>query len=1113
MTTRKRGWPGRLLLVLAAVAIAVALLAVVAYWRLSSGAVSLDWFESRIEAALGETVAPASVDLDGASLKWNGLRRPLSVRFAEVQVVEEDGSELTRLEGLSVDLSPRALLRGDVALVRLDIERLRVSLARDPDGSFALRLSRPEEPTESDASPLLAPFFSPPQPGTALGQLTTIGIHRIELLVDDRKLGLAWEADDADLEVSRDAADLEIRLLVTPRLERPVGRLTVDGAYSFESRDLQARIEFDELRVSELSRVTPVMAFLKAIDDPFEGHLDIELSAGLVPERVDFDIRGELLAAEGSVDLSAGLDSATAELKLIESQPWRLAGAGEALAWLDRIRLAPAGSIEVALEAGRLSRATVDLKSGPGRITVPGVSDDPLSLGATAIRGSVVDGLRTIRVDELRTTLGESVVELGLEAERGEAGYLGRLEAGVDHLAVEELSTYWPAGAASAARAWVLERITRGEVRDLRLAAKARVDIGGDPRGPRIEELDGSFDFVDLSVAALAPQPPITELEGNASLTHESLEFQIRSGRLGAVEIGEASVEIGDFGTAQLDLNVELACSTPVAAAIGLLAAEPLSAIDETLISADDVAGSAVADLRVSLPLSGDPRPAPRVSVDSRLSGAAWRGAPMGLEVSQGNLELSFAGTDLRIDGEVAANGVEATVDYRVKLGDEGRQSVEAHARLTPDDLDRLGLPRTPLLDGPLTATVTWAAARGKPTEVSAALDLRETHLSLPFVDWKKPAGVPGTATVAASSGEQGRWSISAVDVEAADLAFEGSAVLEADPVRLSSLAAERLDYAKTRLSGTVAIARDGAYRVVLKGRPFESDNVVRNLLKERVGKDAAGAESSPLPRISLDVALEEVSSHGELLLDSLVATGELGPGGAQSARIKATTRSGDALEAEFGPDDGGRAGQLNAEDVGALLRLLDLTGEFGGGHLDLTARQADPEAPLVMRLDVAGLVMRDPPFLGDIVRAASLQGLLATIEGEGLEFEKIGADLRLDAGKLHVAGGHAHGQGLAITASGAVDFRGDAWDVRGLVAHMGAVQRVIGKIPGVDRILLGRNRGGLLGTEFTLAGPLAEPDVAVEPFSTFTPGMLRDLARFKEPRPTPAKERSQPLE
>jgi hypothetical protein len=58
----------------------------------------------------------------------------------------------------------------------------------------------------------------------------------------------------------------------------------------------------------------------------------------------------------------------------------------------------------------------------------------------------------------------------------------------------------------------------------------------------------------------------------------------------------------------------------------------------------------------------------------------------------------------------------------------------------------------------------------------------------------------------------------------------------------------------------------------------------------------------------------------------------------------------------------------------------------------------------------------------------------------------------------------------------------------------MRGVQRAIGKIPGLSRLVLGRDRAGVVATRFRLTGAIAEPEVKVEPLSTFTPGFLRDV-------------------
>jgi len=70
-----------------------------------------------------------------------------------------------------------------------------------------------------------------------------------------------------------------------------------------------------------------------------------------------------------------------------------------------------------------------------------------------------------------------------------------------------------------------------------------------------------------------------------------------------------------------------------------------------------------------------------------------------------------------------------------------------------------------------------------------------------------------------------------------------------------------------------------------------------------------------------------------------------------------------------------------------------------------------------------------------------------------------------------------------------------------------GTIQKIIGKLPIIGRILTGIHREGLIATEFSIAGPLPEPEVKAKPLSTLSVGIIRDFTRQKPKKDTTKKE------
>ena len=86
-----------------------------------------------------------------------------------------------------------------------------------------------------------------------------------------------------------------------------------------------------------------------------------------------------------------------------------------------------------------------------------------------------------------------------------------------------------------------------------------------------------------------------------------------------------------------------------------------------------------------------------------------------------------------------------------------------------------------------------------------------------------------------------------------------------------------------------------------------------------------------------------------------------------------------------------------------------------------------------------------------------------------------------------------AVGPSMGISLDGYFNLRDKTMDMQGVLSPVYILN-------GIGR-LFSRKGEGLIGFNFNLAGPVADPGVSVNPLSVFTPGMFRDI--FRRPPPT----------
>jgi len=1094
----------RRLLIVAGVALVLLVLVILAgYWRLSEGPISLDRLESRLERLLNGELAPLSIDLGGLSLRWSGWKQPLGVRATEVRLIGGDGVELASLSEFRVVLSLSGLLDGEVEPVALEFADAQFSVVRASDGSFELGLGKKADDTQQvddgTKTDWVEIFLEPPDPNRPLGRLARFDIHNASLDVHDRLLGVDWGADKTHLMVERDGEGLHVKISLDPRFGADLGRVNVTSRLAFVDRDLHTTIEFDALTPAALAQLGPSLAPLQGFSEPFKGSIKTVLANGVELRRVSFELEGHKGNLAGSVDFTDGLRSPSGELTLTELKPWLIAETVPELAPLSNVRFPLRGSVDFDLSDLKVRTLQVDLQAAPGRLTVPGVYDRPLELGGISVKGSVEDEFKTIRLDEMRVVLGPSNLTVRLKANRHGNGYRGRLTGRLDELAVNRLRLYWPELAAGDAREWVVNKIPAGLVREV--AAELALEIA-DIEAPALEidELSGSFEFEGLTVDAFQPQPPIVGISGQGTATLAGLDFTVDAGRLNDIEIGRSDVSITGLNDHNDRLELDVNCTTSLKTALELISGEPLTIIDDSIIAAADVSGTAAARLKLGLPLSSDSRHQTLdLSVNADLQGFSWSKAPLDLQISDGDLSLSYEGDAISIGGRTKLNGVPASLQYKEHLdGAEIQRRVEGSIVLDDKGRRALGIPDQPFVSGPATVAVKYTARRDGATEVAVEIDLTDNAIEIERLAWSKAAGTAGRAGFVARSPELKSWSIDQIDVKVADLIARGDVTLDGDPMSLRSVSLETLEYAGTRVSGKITRTEQGGYGIRIKGERFDVTPLTQEQpVSAEQTKEGPEGEPTARPPVTIEVELDEVVFNDQVILRGLSGNGYFDGRYLQKLHAGGQTSENNQLNADWGPAEGGYAGSLNATDAGGVVSSMGWLSRFEGGELEITVAQPAPGEPLDGRFEVRNITLIESPVLANILRLGSLTGLLRSLEGEGLRFRRAEALFTLGGGKLRIKGGRVFGEGIGMTAEGIVDFDGKAVTVRGSVAPVATIQRAIGKIPLLGKVLTGPNEEGIIATLFSVRGPFDDLEVDAQGMSTLTPGITRELFKL----------------
>ncbi len=1046
--TREAGqWLRRLLQSLLALAV-VALLAIGALtWRLAEGPMALPWLARRIEAAAA--AHGQNLHVAGVTLSWAGFRSaegsPLLLHLSGLQI--GDGAQAAKLAELEASFSVPALAFGRVLPDTVIATGARFHLIRDAGGGLTVAgipaNTLPSNPASQQPWPTQLRTLM--QPGGALAALLHLHLHGAHATLDDQSSGLRAELNPVSIDLDRTSDDggLTGHASAAITVGTQHATLTLDTAAAAGGTNLRASLT--PLSPAALAPLLPALAPAAALDAP----ITLTASATLGPELGLRHLHADVALGSGTVRAGTG----TAPIR------------GAALS-LD----------------GTLDRMAVTL--------------DHLEM--------------TPGADRPHTTFtGRGTIA------RAADGYNADMSLEVDHLTFEDLPALWPAGTGGpGTRPWISGNITSGVLRDGHLALSLHAP--SDLSDIRLLSIDGRIDGQDLTVWWLRPVPPIEHIDGQLTITDPdvielALSGGVQSGGSeGGIRFGQGHIRL--TGIAGDDQFADIAddLGGPAADLLHTLTHPRLKLLSRQPVPLRDPAGQlvgghlSVGHLALKESVSMDDI---AIRATGHLAGIHLTALAAGRDLDRGQLDMVATNDGLSLNGTADLAHIPAklaaTMDFRAGPPAQVQQVVHVQASVSDRQLAGLGLATHGFMagSGDLDATVT--SHRNARVDIVATADLTHAELAAEQAAYAKPLGQPATAEVRLTlAGERLaaisslRLSGSGVDVRgSADIANGQPEVLRLDRIVLG---------VGTDASGTVVLPLrpTDAYEVTLSGRSLDLSGMLGGGDKgvAKPPPDHSGQATTPLL----------VRAHFNTVL--------LGPGrkftgvGADVAydgsRWQRANVSGNAAGSSpsaaaqpfsltVTPVVGGRQLDVQAADLGALLRVAGITGKLRGGRLALSGRYDDtrPGRVLSGTMELRDFRLLDTLAVGRILQAVTLYGVVDLLRGPGLFFSRATTDFTVtDGSRIDLRNARAYSASLGATAQGGIDLGRRTMDLRGTVVPAYFFNTLPGRIPLIGRLFSPEVGGGLFAATVAVRGRFADLAIAVNPLAALTPGVLRKM-------------------
>ncbi|MSO89933.1 MAG: DUF3971 domain-containing protein, partial [Rhodospirillaceae bacterium] len=748
-----------------------------------------------------------------------------------------------------------------------------------------------------------------------------------------------------------------------------------------------------------------------------------------------------------------------------------------------RAKLKGAGSVKLG-SGGRVEAAALEFTGGPGAIVHPRL-DVPVPIRSLRAKARFSGQGARLELDAAEADLGGPVLTASgtIDDLAGVAPMAFRL--GLRDLTTPDLYRYWPSWLAANARGWIVANIADGAVEAVDLQLKGRLG----PNAPIVDALTGTMRAAGLTVSYLRPMPPIRRAAATASFDLDSFDVAVSSGTLRDLVITSGTVKLGDLRTDNESAAIDATVRGKLRDAMEVIDSRPLGYAGKLGLKPSEIEGEAAIRVVLRMPLVNDLELNQiEIAASAALSNVAARRVVMGMDAENATLVLKVDKRGLDLSGAGRIAGIHASVKWVEDFNDgaEVPTRLEAKARIGAEDQGRLGIDFAPYLTGPVDVDLTALVKERGKTEISANLGLDDAILAIPLIEWRKPAGTPGTAGLALTLDKAKIGEIRSFAVKTADLHAGGRAAFAPDG-GLARIQITQFAHGLTDVSGNVALRGDGGFDVDIVGVGLDAKPLL-DAAKRPGGEKVPLKITAKIDRVYLDPA----RSLGGL-------TGSLVHDGAhwRTINIDAGTGPTGQIALRFGQVGAGLTLSLNASDAGAALRVFDITRNVEGGRLRVSGviDEGLTNRPLTGQLEIENFRMKQVPLLARLLNAASLTGIVDLLTGEGIHFTRLDGNYRIVEPELEIGDVRLYGDALGVTANGSVNLDDETAKLEGTIVPAYALNSLPGNIPLFGRLLVGPRGSGVFSATYKVAGPLTDPSsLTVNPLATLAPGFLRGL-------------------
>ncbi|PRD42045.1 RNA-binding protein [Phyllobacterium phragmitis] len=1081
-----------------------------ASFALLRGGISGEMLTREAQTALQSVVGSDAVaSLSGARIALDQNHR-IALGAEDVSISNrESGFSVDGIRSVRLGLAPMALLAGEVRVVQVEVDGADIKL---PETKRGLLASLPRDSRGlinlGATSQLL---FDVMTQGVAL--LDQRSTRSIVVLNTSIRFKLMDEEKTLDVKKAS--------------LTEKNGRIALQGTFNWEGEAIalsgevvrdgdggisvfSMNIDGIPLHIDPPPEITEELAGGRV--NPalfrFRGDANLRLT-GKADAGEPVQITGRLGVADGKMDLGRNEDVPAGAVLNFE----QVAGSG-------KIELQPStlslGGMEAQFD-GAIGPEPADASAEPGyrfeivtssAISAPQNSTEPALPFGVRIAGRYLADKNRLDFNDLnvKTSGGELYGQGRMTFGNGTPETIFVLR--IPEMPVAHAKQLWPIDVADGARLWVLANLYGGKL------TNSQIDIafpGGRFNGPgrppplTQDEIKADFFITETRFDVVGDLPPVRDATGavtvrgaHTTVTLEKGTAYTPSNRRADVSNGTLIIPWGPQRPVLADLDITV--KGDAAAIAEIINYKPIDALKHAPFTPEEVAGDVSSRIFVTFPVTKNaPAGSLKWNADIDFSDLDISRPIDGQTVTDAKGTLHITPAVALIKANARLNGIPATIGITAPIGDKTVKRQQT-VRLEIDDKIRASV--LPGLNSIFSGTMYVDLGMPVGNQRSVTADLTKTEINVPWVGWKKGAGVPAkaTLTLVADKLNDDDIQIKNLDISGDAFRLQGDLSLSKGDLRAATFRQVRFNRSDD-MAVKISRISGGGYWADINGSSFDGRALLKQVTSNGSTMDADGSSKT---RTVVNAELDRITGFNSETLHNVSVSYEGAGSSVSSLSINAKTSSGKAFTATSSAQSGAKSVSLQSSDAGAMLRFFDYYDKMQGGAINVNLT-AQGDGPLRGQVAARDFAIVNEPRLSKIVSSpppsggTSLnQAVRKDIDVSRVQFDRGYVQIEKGKGYVSLERGVVRGPLIGTTFQGMLYDKNGNMSITGTFMPAYGLNRLFGELP-ILGIFLGNGRDrGLIGITYKLTGSAKQPQIIINPISVMAPGIFRSIFEFQ---------------